>query len=78
MEARIGRRFTLVIPAPIRKAVNLKVGDTVIVDQDVRGNIVLVPKPKNFTQVLKELGTEAFGGVDPIEYQRKEREQWPD
>jgi len=78
MEARIGRRYTVVIPAPVRKTLNVKIGDIVIVDTDARGNIVLMPKPKNYTRALKALGTEAFGGVDPVEYQRKEREEWPD
>lgn len=78
MEARIGRRYTVVIPAPVRKALDVKIGDTVIVDTDARGNIVLVPKPKSYTKALKALGTEAFRGVDPVEYQRKEREEWPD
>jgi len=74
-KVRVGKRYQVVIPAAIRKKTNIKVGDEMLLEVDTNGNLYLMPQPKSYTKTLKGLGEEVWENVDPVSYQRSEREE---
>lgn len=72
---RLGEKFQVVIPKPVRDALDIKARDEVIVSiQD--GNVVMQPKPRRYSEYMRGLGKEIWKKVDATEYVRKERESW--
>ncbi len=72
---KVGKRYQLVIPAAIRKKIKLKVGDEMLLDVDQSGNLYLTPQFQSYTDSLMGLGEEVWEKVDPVGYQRNEREE---
>jgi len=74
---KIGRKFQMVLPAKIRKAMNISEGDEIIIKTS--GNtIVLIPKPKQYAKHLHGLHQDIWKGQDPDSYIREQRDAWPD
>jgi len=74
---KVSSKFQIALPARIRKQLEIKQGDRLLVD--VRGDhIMLMPEPKNYAAALKGLHAEVWAGVDPQEYVRRERDAWRD
>ena len=72
---KISSKYQIAIPASVRKALDLKQGDRLLVD--VRGDhIVLLREPADYAQALYGLHAEVWSQVDPREYLRDEREEW--
>jgi hypothetical protein len=44
--------------------------------EEVNGAIIILPQPTSFTEFMIGLGKEAWKGVDPKAYVRKERTGW--
>ncbi|MDO9536601.1 MAG: AbrB/MazE/SpoVT family DNA-binding domain-containing protein [Bacillota bacterium] len=74
-KVRVGKRYQVVIPAAIRKKTKIKVGDEMLLEVDKSGNLYLIPQPQSYTNTLKGLGEEIWENVDPLSYQRSEREE---
>jgi AbrB family looped-hinge helix DNA binding protein len=72
---KIGSKYQVVIPLPIRKKVRIHPQNGVLVEE-VNGAIIILPKPTSFTEFMLGLGKEAWKGVDPKAYVRKERTGW--
>ena len=72
---KIGSKYQVVIPLPIRKKVRIHPQNEVLVEE-VNGAIIILPKPTSFTEFMLGLGKEAWEGVDPKAYVRKERTGW--
>ena len=72
---KIGSKYQVVIPLPIRKKVRIHPQNEVLVEE-VNGAIIILPKPTSFTEFMLGLGKEAWKGVDPKTYVRKERAAW--
>jgi AbrB family looped-hinge helix DNA binding protein len=72
---KIGSKYQVVIPLPIRKKVRIHPQNEVLVEE-VNGAIIILPKPTSFTEFMLGLGKEAWKGVDPKAYVRKERTGW--
>jgi AbrB family looped-hinge helix DNA binding protein len=73
--AKIGPKYRVVIPLPIRRKVRIHPQHEVLVGE-VNGAIIILPKPTSFTELMLGLGKEAWKGVDPKAYVRKERTGW--
>jgi AbrB family looped-hinge helix DNA binding protein len=72
---KIGPKYRVVIPLPIRKKVRIHPQNEVLVEE-VNRAIIILPKPTSFTELMLGLGKEAWKGVDPKAYVRKERTGW--
>lgn len=74
IETTLTSKFQLTLPKSLRKLFNLKVGDKLafLVENN---EVVLVPKPDNFTAALSELG-EDKSFTDIKKEIRKARKEW--
>jgi AbrB family looped-hinge helix DNA binding protein len=75
VRVKVGPKYQVVIPRPIRKKVRLQPQNEVLVEE-VNGAIIILPEPTSFTEFMLGLGKEAWKGVDPKAYVRKERAGW--
>ena len=76
-ESEIRTKYQITIPDDIRKKANLKVGDKLIWQYDEsRQEIIVMPKPKSFSDKLWGLGKELWENESFDDYVRKERESW--
>jgi len=75
VKVKVGPKYQVVIPQPIRKKVPLYPQNEVLVEE-VNGAIIIIPKPASFTEFMIGLGKEAWKGVDPKAYLKKERASW--
>lgn len=74
--AKIGKRGVLVIPSEIRKKSGLKEGDDVLVEAGDSGIIHIMKRPKDFVAALRDLHSDVWSGVNPVEYVKEERDSW--
>ena len=74
---KLGRRYQMVIPAEIRKAMGLSERDELLVAKS--GNaIIIIPKPKSYADHLMCLHKNVWQGIEPDAYVREERDSWGD
>lgn len=74
--SRLTRKCQVTVPKGIRRALQLRAGDTVHFSIE-EGKAVLRPMPESHARVLKGLGKDAWralGGAD--RFLRGERESW--
>jgi AbrB family looped-hinge helix DNA binding protein len=74
-KVKIGPKYQVVIPQNIRKKIPLVPKEKVLVEE-INGVIFILPKPTSFTEFMIGLGKEAWKGVDPKAYVKKERKSW--
>ena len=75
MRVKVSERNQISLPSSVRKQLNIKPGDYLLVDvQD--GLIMMLPLPPNKTNYLSGLYKEIWAGVDANEYIREERASW--
>ena len=74
-KVRVGPKYQVVIPQTVRRKVPISPKKEVIVEE-VNGAIVILPQPKSFTEFMFGLGKDAWEGIDPKAYVKKERGQW--
>jgi AbrB family looped-hinge helix DNA binding protein len=74
-KVKVGPKYQVVIPQTVRKKVAIFPKKEVIVEE-VNGAIIILPQPKSFTEFMFGLGKEAWEGVDPKAYVKKERAHW--
>lgn len=72
---KVGPKYQVVIPQAIRKKVPLSPKKEVLVEE-INGVIVIFPQPKSFTEFILGLGKDAWKGIDPKIYVKKERASW--
>jgi AbrB family looped-hinge helix DNA binding protein len=72
---KVSSKYQIVIPQEVRKKINLKSGDRLIIKANDE-KITIYPQPKNYTKYSLGLGKETWQGVDAAEYVKKERETW--
>lgn len=76
-ESEIRTKFQITIPDDIRKKANLHIGDTLIWQYDeMQQEIIVMPKPKSFSDKLWGLGKELWKNESADDYVRNEREKW--
>jgi len=72
---KLGSRCQMVLPADIRKKLNLSEGDEIIIKAR-KNTAVIKLKPKNYADHLFGLHREVWKGVDPNKHIREERKKW--
>lgn len=76
-ESDIRQRFQTTIPQEIREKASLNVGDTLLwMYDDIRKEIIVMPKPKRFTDAIFGLGKELWSEESMDDEVRKERDEW--
>lgn len=76
-ESEIRTKFQITIPDEIRKKANLNIGDKLIwLYDEVHQDIIVMPKPKSFSEKLWGLGKKLWENDSADEYVRRERENW--
>jgi len=78
-QSTISSKNQVVVPATIRRDLNLQAGDTIIwqtvrVGQQKR--ILASPRPKNWAKYMRGLGKHVWAGVDINQYIRDLRQEW--
>lgn len=72
---RVSKKYQVVIPKQARNALNINQGDQLVVS--VRdGQVIMKPKPKNYTEHMRGLHKYLWKEVDATKYIEKEREAW--
>jgi AbrB family looped-hinge helix DNA binding protein len=76
MMLKLNGRNQITLPRDIRRKLNIKQGDHLLVDvQD--GVIILIPQPKRYTtDYLQGLHSEIWKGMNIENYLNGEREAW--
>ncbi len=74
-KVKVGPKYQVVIPQTVRKKVPIFPKKEVMVEE-VNGAIIILPQPKSFTEFMFGLGKEAWEGIDPKVYVKKERAHW--
>ena len=74
-KVKVGPKYQVVIPLSIRKKVPILPRKEVWVEE-VNGAIIILPQPKSFTEFMIGLGKNAWEGIDPKSYVKKERATW--
>ena len=72
---KVSSKYQIVIPLEVRKKINLKSGDRLIIKAN-NEKIIIYLQPKNYAKYSLGLGKEIWKGIDATEYVRKERETW--
>lgn len=75
VSVKVGPKYQIVIPQDIRQKIGLRPKDEVIVEE-IGGTVIIIPKPKSFTDFIIGLGKEVWERVDVKDYLKKERESW--
>jgi len=73
--SKVGPKYQVVIPQSIRRKVAIFPKKEVVVEE-VNGAIIILPEPKSFTDFMFGLGKDAWKGIDPKLYVKKERTGW--
>ena len=77
MRVKVSERNQISLPSSVRKQLNIKPGDYLLVDvQD--GLIMMLPLPPNKANYLLGLHKEIWAGIDTDQYLREERASWRD
>jgi AbrB family looped-hinge helix DNA binding protein len=77
MKVKVSKRNQIAVPAEARKALGIVAGDTLLVELR-EGILYMTPEPSDYARSLLGLHKEVWEGVDPVEYLRREREDWRD
>jgi len=75
VEVKVSKKFQVVIPKEVRKNVNLSAGDQLIIKVE-DGSIIMIPKPKNYTQHMLGLHKKIWKSVRVERYLEEERRSW--
>lgn len=71
----MSRKNQIVVPREAREKLHLLPGQQLLV-LSKEDRIVLIPKPKSFTEKMSGLHKEVWQGVDTEEYLDSERDGW--
>ena len=72
---RVSRKYQIVIPKQTREALKINRGDKLIVSVK-DGQIIMKPKPNNYTEYMRGLHKEVWEDVEASEYLEGERKTW--
>jgi len=76
-DVRIGKRGTVVIPADVRRALDLEEGDTLLLTLDAeRRHLDIEPVPTDPFERVRQAFKGCFEGVEAQEYVDQLREEW--
>ena len=72
---KVSSKYQVVLPRPVREALDLRVGDEVIFVVD-GSKVLLRPRPASFTEAMRGLHREVWEGQDVDEWLEQERTAW--
>jgi bifunctional DNA-binding transcriptional regulator/antitoxin component of YhaV-PrlF toxin-antitoxin module len=76
-ESEIRTRYQITIPEEIRTRAKLNIGDSLLWQYDeIRQEIIVMPKPKSFSDKLWGLGKDIWEKESGDEFIQKERAEW--
>lgn len=76
-ESEIKQKYQTTVPKEIRDKAGLDIGDGLIWKYDeIRDEIIVIRKPKKFSDALWGLGKKMWETENGDDYVRKEREEW--
>ena len=75
-DVRIGKRAQVVIPAAIRRELDLGEGDLLHLSVDDEGRIILQRTPDDPLARLRAAAGGVYSGIDAVEEQRQQRAEW--
>jgi len=75
---RVGRKFQLVLPKVLREGAGIEEGDVLEARALPSGDIVLTPVTADRRARLREAFRKHYAGLDPVEFQRSLRGEWPE
>ncbi len=75
LEVKVSKKYQIVIPKEVRKHVNLSAGDQLMMRVE-DGSIIMIPKPKNYTQHMLGLHKKIWRSVRVERYLEEERNSW--
>ncbi len=76
MDVKVGKRAQVVIPAAVRHRLDIREGDTMRLEVDDEGRLVLERLPRDPLERLREVGARYYAGVDAVDEQRALRDEW--
>ena len=77
LESEIRTRYQITIPEEIRTRAKLNVGDSLLWQYDeMRLEIIVMPKPNSFSDKLWGLGKKLWGKEKTDDFVQKDRENW--
>jgi AbrB family looped-hinge helix DNA binding protein len=75
LSVKVSTKHQIVVPSRARRALGIEAGDRLSVEVTSEA-IVLRPRVRRAGARLRGLGSEAWQGLDPVEYVRQLREEW--
>lgn len=71
----VSDKYQVVIPKAVREKLDIQKGQKLIA-YIIDSCLILSPSSSSYTQKLAGLGQKLWAKIDPIEYVRKERQEW--
>jgi AbrB family looped-hinge helix DNA binding protein len=75
LSVKVSTKHQVVVPSEARRALGIRAGDRLAVEITPEA-IILRPGPWRASARLRGLGSEAWQGVDPVDYVRQLRSEW--
>lgn len=72
----VSSKYQIVIPSSLRRALDLRPGDQLMVELADGGEVRLRIRPRSYTDALRGLHRDVWRDVDARAYVREERETW--
>ena len=73
---KVSSKHQIAIPAEARRKLNIKSGDTLIVEV-IGEHLLIMREPEDWILFMRGLGKEVWAGVDPDKYVDELRGEWP-
>lgn len=81
IQSTLSSKYQTVIPAQVRKALNLKAGSKIIwqvINLANKKRVLAEPKPSSWHQYTRGLGKHVWENIDVEEYIKNLRAEWKD
>lgn len=75
-DVKVGRRAQVVIPARIRRELGIEEGDTLRLEVDDHGRLILEQVPDDPLSRVASAGRGCYEDVDPLAVQEELRSEW--
>ena len=73
----VGKRCQIVIPKALRTQLGVHEGDQLEARTTPGGDLLLTPVSTDRPARLRSVFSRYFGGFDPVQFQRGQRDEWP-
>jgi len=77
LSVKVSTKHQIAVPSEARRRLGIRAGDRLEVEIS-EDAIILRKRPARASDRLRGLGSDAWQGVDPVEYVRELRREWDD